>query len=123
VKALVALLLVDRKARDKDVLTGQLQSVLKRSLLLRVIHALRRLYVKAPYRGQQRAIAPQLLERLVQSAKDAEARDIYLATTEKFVAALRFYEKNGFIRVDQSLIPGTFPRIPQETLFFHRRHG
>ena len=82
--------------------------------------ALRRLYVKAPYRGQPQAVASQLLERLLQSATDADVRDIYLATTEKFAAALRFYEKNGFVRVDQSLIPETFPRIPQETLFFRR---
>lgn len=82
--------------------------------------ALRKMYVKAPHRGKEHAVAAQLLERLVQSATGAEVQDLYLATTEKFVAALRFYEKNGFVRVAPKALPEAFPRIAAETLFCHR---
>lgn len=82
--------------------------------------ALRRLYVKAPYRGREHAVAQQLLARLLQSATAAKVLDLYLATTDKFAAALRFYGKNGFISIDPMQIPEAFPRIPQETRFFHR---
>jgi GNAT superfamily N-acetyltransferase len=82
--------------------------------------ALRRLYVKAPYRGQGHAVAQQLLARLVQAGMAANLLGLYLATADQFAAALRFYEKNGFVDIDPTLLPEAFPRIPQETRFFHR---
>lgn len=82
--------------------------------------ALRKMYVKATHRGKEHAVAARLLERLVQSATGAEVQDLYLATTEKFVAALRFYEKNGFVSVTPDQLPAAFPRIPPETRFYHR---
>ena len=85
--------------------------------------ALRKMYVKATHRGKEHAVAAQLLERLVQSATGAEVQDLYLATTEQFVAALRFYEKNGFVRIAAEALPGAFPRIAPETRFYHRHLG
>ncbi len=82
--------------------------------------ALRKMYVKATHRGKEHAVAARLLERLVQSASDAQVQDLYLATTAQFAAALRFYEKNGFVGVDMQALPEAFPRIPQETRFYHR---
>lgn len=82
--------------------------------------ALRKMYVKATHRGQEHAVAARLLERLVQSASDAQMQDLYLATTEQFAAALRFYEKNGFVGIAKGALPEAFPRIPPETRFYHR---
>ena len=82
--------------------------------------ALRKMYVKATHRGKEHAVATRLLERLVQSATSAEVEDLYLGTTEKFVAAHRFYEKNGFVRVAPEALPEAFPRISPETWFYHR---
>jgi N-acetylglutamate synthase-like GNAT family acetyltransferase len=85
--------------------------------------ALRKMYVKATHRGKEHAVAARLLERLVQSATGDEVQDLYLATTEKFVAALRFYEKNGFARIAPEVLPEAFPRIAAETRFYHRALG
>ncbi len=82
--------------------------------------ALRKMYVKATHRGKEHAVAARLLERLVQSATATGLQDLYLATTEQFAAALHFYEKNGFVSIAQAALPEAFPRIPQETRFYHR---
>lgn len=82
--------------------------------------ALRKMYVKATHRGKEHAVATRLLERLLQSARDAQLRDLYLATTGQFAAALRFYEKNGFVSIAKEALPEAFPRIPPETHFYHR---
>jgi N-acetylglutamate synthase-like GNAT family acetyltransferase len=82
--------------------------------------ALRKMYVKATHRGKEHAVGARLLEQLLQSAAAAGLQQIHLATAEVFVAAHRFYEKNGFVRVDADALPEAFPRIPQETRFYRR---
>jgi N-acetylglutamate synthase-like GNAT family acetyltransferase len=82
--------------------------------------ALRKMFVKATHRGKEHGIAARLLERLVLSATGAQVRDVYLGTTEKFVAAHRFYERNGFIQVAAEALPGAFPRMSLDTRFYHR---
>ncbi|MES2947002.1 MAG: GNAT family N-acetyltransferase [Pseudomonadota bacterium] len=82
--------------------------------------ALRKMYVKTTHRGKEHAVAARLMGRLVQSASGSGLHDVYLATTEKFSAAMRFYEKNGFAPVALDALPQSFPRIPQETRFYHR---
>jgi N-acetylglutamate synthase-like GNAT family acetyltransferase len=85
--------------------------------------ALRKMFVKATHRGKEHGVATRLLERLVLSATGAQVRDLYLGTTEKFVAAHRFYEKNGFVRVAAEALPQAFPRMPLDTRFYHRALG
>ena len=82
--------------------------------------ALRKMFVKATHRGKEHRVASRLLERLVLSATGAQVRDLYLGTTEKFVAAHRFYEKNGFVQVAAEVLPETFPRMSLDTRFYHR---
>jgi N-acetylglutamate synthase-like GNAT family acetyltransferase len=83
--------------------------------------ALRKMFVKATHRGREHAVAARLLERLLLSAERARLRDIYLGTTEKFVAAHRFYEKNGFARIAPEALPATFPRMSVDTRFYYRQ--
>jgi N-acetylglutamate synthase-like GNAT family acetyltransferase len=82
--------------------------------------ALRKMFVKATHRGREHAVATRLLERLLLSAENAHVRDVYLGTTEKFVAAHRFYEKNGFVRIAPEVLPEAFPRMSLDTRFYHR---
>ena len=82
--------------------------------------ALRKMFVRATHRGKEHGIAARLLERLVLSATGAQVRDLYLGTTEKFVAAHRFYERNGFIQVAAEALPEAFPRMSLDTRFYHR---
>jgi N-acetylglutamate synthase-like GNAT family acetyltransferase len=82
--------------------------------------ALRKMFVKAAYRGGQYAVAAFLLERLVRDANRRGLHEIFLGTTEKFRAAHRFYEKNGFARVTPQDLPPAFPRMSLDTRFYRR---
>jgi N-acetylglutamate synthase-like GNAT family acetyltransferase len=82
--------------------------------------ALRKMFVKATHRGKEHAVAARLLEQLVLSATAEHLRELYLGTTEKFVAAHRFYEKHGFNRVTPDELPKAFPRMSLDTRFYRR---
>jgi hypothetical protein len=47
--------------------------------------------------------------------------EIYLGTTEKFLAAHRFYERNGFGLIESSELPPAFPVMAVDTRFYKRR--
>lgn len=80
--------------------------------------ALRKMFVAAAYRGAAQGVAKQLLdELLVWSAKQG-ITEILLGTTDKFVAAHRFYEKNGFSEVQKSSLPQTFPVMAVDSKFY-----
>jgi GNAT superfamily N-acetyltransferase len=80
--------------------------------------ALRKMFLEANYRGQSAGVAYQLLHTLLHWAKDKNVRKIYLGTTEKYKAAHRFYEKNGFVRVSKSGLPATFTVMQVDTIFY-----
>ena len=82
--------------------------------------ALRKMFVKATHRGSKHGVAAALLEHLVRSAEEKGVHELYLGTTEKFVAAHRFYEKNGFSRVGLENLPESFPRMSLDTRFYRR---
>jgi N-acetylglutamate synthase-like GNAT family acetyltransferase len=82
--------------------------------------ALRKMFVKASHRGKEHGVASRLLEQLISSAIDAGVRDLFLGTTEKFAAAHRFYEKNGFVQIAATTLPEAFPRMSVDTRFYHR---
>ena len=82
--------------------------------------ALRKMFVRASHRGARYAVASGLLEHLVRSAASRSTRELYLGTTERFVAAHRFYEKNGFSRVPAESLPTSFPRMTLDTRFYLR---
>ena len=46
--------------------------------------------------------------------------EIYLGTTEKFLAAHRFYEKNGFAEVRRDELPSAFPVMAVDSKFYRR---
>jgi hypothetical protein len=47
-------------------------------------------------------------------------KDVYLGTTEKFLAAHRFYERNGFQQIAADELPPSFPKMVQDTRFYRR---
>ena len=85
--------------------------------------ALRKMFVKPAYRGKELGVARRLLEQLLLFATSAEVRDVFLGTTDKFVAAHRFYERNGFDRIPAAALPEAFPRMSLDTRFYHRKLG
>jgi hypothetical protein len=47
-------------------------------------------------------------------------KDVYLGTTEKFLAAHRFYERNGFQQIAANELPPSFPKMAQDSRFYRR---
>ncbi len=81
--------------------------------------ALRKMFVAKEWRGPAR-VAETLLHTLIDHAHAAGFRTILLGTTEAFRAAHRFYEKNGFRRIDVAALPAAFPRMAGDTRFYRR---
>lgn len=83
--------------------------------------ALRKMFVKAEYRGKSYNVSKMLLEKLIMWAGERRYDEIYLGTTEKFLAAHRFYEKNNFILIAKESLPEAFPLMKVDTRFYNRK--
>ncbi|MEX0297487.1 MAG: GNAT family N-acetyltransferase, partial [Kordiimonas sp.] len=82
--------------------------------------ALRKMFVKEAFRGKQYGVASRLLEHVLDYAGQRALSQIFLGTTDKFIAAHRFYEKNGFDLIDVEELPDSFPRMKVDTRFYVR---
>jgi len=82
--------------------------------------ALRKMFVKASHRGSAHGVAGRLLDHLVAHAEGASVDEVFLGTTERFLAAHRFYEKNGFSRIDEAALPDRFPKMAVDSRFYRR---
>lgn len=80
--------------------------------------ALRKMFVAAPFRGREFGVAHRLLSELLTWAAEHGVASIYLGTTAKFLAAHRFYEKNGFHEVAKSTLPEAFPIMAVDSKFY-----
>lgn len=83
--------------------------------------ALRKMFVSKQFRGKEYKTGQLLLDTLITYAKNAGVEEIYLGTTEKFIAAQRFYEKNGFQETDRKLLPENFPIMSVDVKFYERK--
>jgi len=83
--------------------------------------ALRKMFVHPDYRGREKGVAHTLLQKALAWATLKDLKDIFLGTTSKFLAAHRFYEKNGFIEIDKQTLPATFPIMAIDSKFYHYR--
>lgn len=82
--------------------------------------ALRKMFVHASFRGSKHGVSARLLETLFGWCLAQGVTEVYLGTTEKFLAAHRFYERNGFQRIDVSALPPRFPKMALDTRFYRR---
>jgi GNAT superfamily N-acetyltransferase len=81
--------------------------------------AIRKMFVKKEYRGKEFSIAQKLLETLIDYCKENQIDDLYLGTVSVLEAALRFYERNHFVRVEKDLLPAEFPLMSADNVFCH----
>lgn len=81
--------------------------------------ALRKMFVASGFRGAGSGVAVALLAVLRSWTLEKGFREIFLGTTEKFLAAHRFYEKNGFQEISKSSLPPAFPVMAVDTKFYH----
>jgi len=80
--------------------------------------ALRKMFVDKNYRGKEFGVGQKLLNTLIGWTKHKGFTEIFLGTTEKFIAAQRFYEKNGFKEIDKQELPETFPVMEVDIKFY-----
>jgi N-acetylglutamate synthase-like GNAT family acetyltransferase len=81
--------------------------------------AIRKMFVKKEYRGKELNIAQQLLETLIAHAKENGLSHLYLGTVTALAAALRFYERNHFVRIEKNELPAAFPLMSTDNAFCH----
>ena len=80
--------------------------------------ALRKMFVDKEYRGSKFKTASLLLHNAIDWAKDCSVKTIYLGTTPQFLAAHRFYEKNGFTSIELQDLPENFPVLTVDKKFY-----
>lgn len=80
--------------------------------------ALRKMFVKSAYRGKTYSTALLLLETLLEGARQKGFKRIFLGTTSLFLAAHRFYEKNGFELLPKEELPKAFPIMAVDSRFY-----
>lgn len=81
--------------------------------------AIRKMFVKKEFRGKETGVAQQLLDCLLNYAAGLGLNHLYLGTITKLAAALRFYEKNNFVQIPKSALPGGFPLMLPDNVFCH----
>ncbi|GAE25546.1 acetyltransferase [Halalkalibacter wakoensis JCM 9140] len=80
--------------------------------------ALRKMFVHKNYRGQTYKTASLLLHTALTWARKQQLHAIYLGTTPQFLAAHRFYEKNGFSSISPGELPERFPVLEVDKKFY-----
>ena len=83
---------------------------------------IRKMFVKADYRGKDQGVAALLLQELEKTALQNQMSALYLGTFHKLKASHRFYEKNGFERIEPESLPDTFPRMPVDDVFYQKKY-
>ena len=81
--------------------------------------ALRKMFVRAESRGT--GLAAALLDELFAWCRGAGIGEVFLGTTDRFLAAHRFYEKHGFARIGKKSLPPTFPVMAVGSVFYAKR--
>lgn len=79
---------------------------------------LKRMFLLADYRGKENGISSRLLSTATIWCKANNISNIYLGTIDVFKAAMAFYEKNGFVRIEGSDLPQNFPHNAIDKLFY-----
>ena len=83
--------------------------------------ALRKMFVKEPFRGKRFGIAAALMRTLLDWAAANGVREIYLGTVDVYHAAHRFYEKSGFVEVGRDLVPDSVPLMDVDVKYYRYR--
>ncbi len=85
--------------------------------------ALRKMFVDHAYRGRPHGVGQRLIDALLAHARALEIPRILLGTRPEMHAAHRFYEKNGFVRIDAAALPDRFPRMATDSVFYRLELG
>jgi len=81
---------------------------------------LRKMFIKPAWRGKEKGVSMNLLNILLQWTEAHGYERIYLETISVFKAAVIFYSRNGFKKIDRSELPPNFHIIKVAEFFFVR---
>ena len=81
---------------------------------------LRKMFVKKGFRGQPLTIGQNLMEVVFSWCKERHIKQIFLGTVPHYYAAHRFYEKNGFNRLEKSELPNNFHLMDADKWFYFK---
>lgn len=81
---------------------------------------LKNMFVKKEFRGKRFDVSHTLLLKALNWCKSENITNIYLGTMEQFIAAQKFYEKNGFQKIDRNELPEGFIHNPMDTVFYEK---
>lgn len=82
--------------------------------------AIRKLFTDENYRGKEYQTGQKLLDRLEAFCSQNGKKVIYLGTTDKFKAAHRFYEKNGYDEISKKELPHDFDIMAVDSKFYRK---
>jgi GNAT superfamily N-acetyltransferase len=83
--------------------------------------ALRKMFVEKSFRGKPFNTGQRLFDTAMAWMKQEKVKEVFLGTIDLFEAACKFYLKNGFVRIPESALPKTFPRMGLDTTFFAKK--
>jgi GNAT superfamily N-acetyltransferase len=79
---------------------------------------IRKMFVRADYRGKEFGTAQKLYDTLEQWAIERGFASVWLGTYHALHAALRFYDRNGFFPLEKAGLPPLFPIMPVDDRFY-----
>ena len=82
---------------------------------------LKSMFVKKEYRGKDLGISQLLLNTVFDWCNSQNIHSIYLGTMSQFKAAHKFYENNGFEKINKNELPTSFITNPIDDVFYLRR--
>jgi len=85
--------------------------------------ALRKMFVASAFRGKSYGTAQALMDKALKWCEENEVNEILLGTITLYKAAQRFYERNGFERVQIEDLPSSFPRMFTDDVFYRKVLG
>ena len=71
-----------------------------------------------PCAAEELGVAGKLLDVLLAHARAKGVAEIFLGTTDKFLAAHRFYEKRNFRELPKAELPEAFPVMAVDSKFY-----
>lgn len=81
---------------------------------------IRKMFVEKLHRGKEKGIGQRLLNELESHCREKGIAQIYLGTVHIFLAAQRFYKKNGFTQIEKARLPARFPVMSVDDVFFQK---
>jgi GNAT superfamily N-acetyltransferase len=80
--------------------------------------ALRKMFVSKLFRGKPHNTGQLLMDEAFRWMVSKNVKEVILGTLDKFIAAQRFYRRNGFFEIAKENLPPNFPRMTLDNMFF-----